>query len=81
MSSNDLVPGDIVNVPDNCVMPCDMILFQGQCIVNESMLTGESVPVIKNGLNPLGEEIFDDTNDQSKKKTLYSGTKVIQARE
>lgn len=27
MSSHDIVPGDVVVVPDNCVMPCDMVLL------------------------------------------------------
>ena len=47
ISSEDLVPGDIFVVPNNCLMPCDAILLSGSCIVNESMLTGESVPVRK----------------------------------
>lgn len=67
MSSEELVPGDVVTVPDNCIMPCDMVLLQGQCIVNESMLTGESVPVIKNSLNPFGKEMFDPKQSTSKK--------------
>ena len=44
------------------------------------MLTGESVPVIKNSLSP-SEDFFDLANEESAKKNiLYSGTKVIQAR-
>lgn len=40
--STELVPGDIIAIPANgMVMPCDAILFQGTCVVNESMLTGE----------------------------------------
>lgn len=37
----DLVPGDLIVLPSSgIVMPCDAVLLSGQCIVNESMLTG-----------------------------------------
>lgn len=81
VSSDELVPGDVIVVPDNCLMPCDMILLTGSCIVNESMLTGESVPVIKNCILPSREIYNSDNYDETKKYTLYSGTKVIQSRE
>lgn len=39
--STDLVPGDVMVIPLNgIVMPCDAVLINGTCIVNESMLTG-----------------------------------------
>jgi len=50
IDSDELVPGDVIVVPNNSNMPCDAILLSGTCILNESMLTGESVPVIKNAL-------------------------------
>jgi cation-transporting ATPase 13A3/4/5 len=56
-------------------MPCDLVLLTGSCIVNESMLTGESIPVIKNAL-PFGQsDIYHP--DEDPKYTLYGGTKVI----
>lgn len=43
--STELVPGDVISVPANgMVMPCDAVLVQGTCIVNESMLTGPCPP-------------------------------------
>ena len=49
VNSSDLVPGDVYEVSDPGlkVFPCDSVLLTGDCIVNESMLTGESVPVSK----------------------------------
>jgi cation-transporting ATPase 13A3/4/5 len=75
IDSSDLVPGDVIEIPENTAMPCDLILLTGQCIVNESMLTGESIPVIKNSLPFSSTDIYDHVADT--KYTLYGGTKVI----
>jgi cation-transporting ATPase 13A3/4/5 len=74
ISSSDLVPGDVIEIPENTAMPCDLLLLTGSCIVNESMLTGESIPVIKNSL-PYTNDRYDIESDS--KYTLYGGTKVI----
>uniref|UniRef100_A0A673GIV9 Probable cation-transporting ATPase 13A3 n=1 Tax=Sinocyclocheilus rhinocerous TaxID=307959 RepID=A0A673GIV9_9TELE len=85
--STDLVPGDVIVIPSNgIVMPCDAVLICGTCIVNESMLTGESVPVTKTDLpNPQrdkkggdGDEIY--STEEHKRHTLFCGTNVIQTR-
>ncbi|TDZ14946.1 putative cation-transporting ATPase [Colletotrichum orbiculare MAFF 240422] len=49
VSSSELVPGDVYEVSDPSLsqFPSDGLLLSGDCIVNESMLTGESVPVSK----------------------------------
>ena len=47
ISSSELVPGDVYEVTDPVLsqFPCDSLLLSGDCIVNESMLTGElSIP-------------------------------------
>lgn len=38
----ELVPGDVYEVSDPYLsqLPCDSLLLAGDCIVNESMLTG-----------------------------------------
>lgn len=43
MDSSELVPGDCLVLPqEGGVMPCDAALVAGECVVNESSLTGES---------------------------------------
>ncbi|XP_056009039.1 polyamine-transporting ATPase 13A3-like isoform X2 [Ostrea edulis] len=84
--SDDLVPGDIIEIPRRgCNMQCDAVLLTGNCIVNESMLTGESVPITKTPLpNPGGHEEEDSdvkfSMKEHSKHVLFCGTQVIQTR-
>ncbi|XP_044076314.1 polyamine-transporting ATPase 13A3-like isoform X3 [Siniperca chuatsi] len=80
--STELVPGDVIIIPANgMIMPCDAVLIHGTCIVNESMLTGESVPVTKTSLPSSGEEAARSYDmEEHKRHTLFCGTHVIQTR-
>ncbi|KAJ9592472.1 hypothetical protein L9F63_015888, partial [Diploptera punctata] len=77
--TEQLVPGDVIVVPSHgCVMHCDAVLLTGNCIVNESMLTGESVPVTKTPL-PNSPDLLFDAKEHAR-HTLFCGTHVIQTR-
>ncbi|CAJ1004407.1 copper chaperone CopZ [Brevibacillus aydinogluensis] len=53
----DVRPGDIVHVKPGEKVPVDGIVLEGQSAVDESMLTGESVPVDK----AAGDEVIGAT--------------------
>ncbi|XP_052821199.1 polyamine-transporting ATPase 13A3-like isoform X2 [Mya arenaria] len=76
----DLVPGDIIAVPSQgCTMTCDAVVLQGSVIVNESMLTGESLPVTKTAIAVHDQqEVYSPT--EHKRNTVFAGTKVLQTR-
>ncbi|KAI5862835.1 hypothetical protein GGS23DRAFT_605367 [Durotheca rogersii] len=86
VSSSDLVPGDVYEISDPSLsqFPSDSLLLSGDCIVNESMLTGESVPVSK---IPATDETLQIMNlaastisPEAARHFLFCGTKVIRAR-
>ncbi|KAF6815850.1 p-type ATPase [Colletotrichum sojae] len=86
VSSSELVPGDVYEVsdPNLSQFPSDGLLLSGDCIVNESMLTGESVPVSK---TPATDETMQSldlaaptVSPEIAKHFLFCGTKIVRAR-
>ncbi|XP_050535234.1 endoplasmic reticulum transmembrane helix translocase [Daktulosphaira vitifoliae] len=80
--SDELTPGDLVSVTrayNDRTVPCDMILLRGSCIVDESLLTGESIPQMKEPIENIADHSrnFDFESDK-KLHILFSGTKVVQ---
>ncbi|XP_078034110.1 polyamine-transporting ATPase 13A3 isoform X2 [Augochlora pura] len=75
---SDLVPGDIIELPSHrATVVCDAVLLNGQCILNESMLTGESVPVTKTPL-PSQHVLYEPK--ECSHHTIFNGTSIIQTR-
>ena len=58
-------------------MPCDAVLVAGTCIVNESMLTRESVPVTKSSLPlaDMNDEDEDHYDPERHKRYVYQKTR------
>ncbi|XP_030135799.4 probable cation-transporting ATPase 13A4 [Taeniopygia guttata] len=83
LESHHLVPGDMLILKEGkTLLPCDAILVSGQCTVNESMLTGESIPVTKihlpraDNFQPWRVYCAEDY----RKHVLLCGTEVIQTK-
>jgi cation-transporting ATPase 13A1 len=81
VSTTDLVPGDVVSVTrskEDSATPCDLLLLSGSTIVNEAMLSGESTPLLKEGIELRDDQDRLDVNGQDRNNVVFGGTKVLQ---
>ena len=78
VNSSELVPGDIISLTNEMKVPCDCIILQGQALLNECSLTGESIPVTKFAI-PYNKEVYNP--HFHKTFTVYEGTEVLQINE
>ncbi|CAK8996917.1 Probable manganese-transporting ATPase PDR2 (Protein MALE GAMETOGENESIS IMPAIRED ANTHERS) (Protein PHOSPHATE DEFICIENCY RESPONSE 2) [Durusdinium trenchii] len=70
---------------DQALVPCDMLLLRGSCVVNEAMLTGESVPKMKESVLALihgdkdqAKQPLDMHDSAATTHLLLGGTKIMQ---
>ncbi|KAJ2357883.1 hypothetical protein GGF43_001189 [Coemansia sp. RSA 2618] len=88
IASSELVPGDIIDLSGHSfdVAPCDAVLIEGNIIIDESMLTGESVPESKTHMASddgvlEAIDMAGHTFDPSiSRHIIFAGTRVIRAR-
>jgi hypothetical protein len=89
--AGDLVPGDIFRLHSsdtNLVVPVDALVVKGQCLTNEAVLTGESVPQVKVPLDFEEVRMGDDDNtgedkqldlQRDRSSVLFAGTTMLGA--
>ncbi|OUM55368.1 hypothetical protein BVG19_g4895 [[Candida] boidinii] len=81
LSTEELLPGDIVSVTrteEEYAIPCDLILLDGSCIVNEAMLSGESTPLLKESIKLRNPTDSLDIEGLDKNSILHGGTMCLQ---
>jgi cation-transporting ATPase 13A1 len=96
ISTNDLIVGDVISLSsslttsahhDGVHIPADLLLMKGSAVVNEAMLTGESVPQIKESIDGVAsalsgggirdENKLDIDDSTYKRSILFGGTVLV----
>ncbi|CAK79482.1 unnamed protein product (macronuclear) [Paramecium tetraurelia] len=76
IESKELIPGDLLIIEGHTKISCDCILIEGNCVMNEAVLTGESVPINKSSLEK-NEQLFLQKGNEN--KMLFCGTTCLRS--
>jgi magnesium-transporting ATPase (P-type) len=74
-----LLPGTKFLVAEGMTLPCDAVLISGKVVVDESMLTGESIPVSKTPIDfvGLGGEQGSMDSSSSRSRAMLQSPSVL----
>lgn len=75
--SNSLTPGDVIAVKAGMSVPADAVIISGDAFVNESALTGESVPVEKGAGDKITGGTFVKSGYVKAEVTAVGGESVL----
>lgn len=84
ISSDEIYPGDILilcrdKAKKKQAVPCDLLMLSGSVVVNEAILTGESQPLVKEGIANLDDyERTLELNGEHRNHILHAGTDILQ---
>lgn len=79
VNSMEVVPGDILSLSsrNHVHVPADVVLLQGTAVVDEALLTGESVPQIKSTIQEMASPTEHLSVKEHKQSILFGGTVLV----
>lgn len=89
MLSNHIYPGDIFLLSHDgsdkpSVVPADCLILSGDVVVDESILTGESVPQFKSSLDVTSlrvkRNVISSKENEMRQSTVFAGTTLMLCR-
>jgi cation-transporting ATPase 13A1 len=82
--SDEIFPGDVIMLlrdknKKKQSVPCDLLILSGSAVVNEAILTGESLPLVKESIALLDkvDEQLDTNGAEHRPHLLFSGTEIL----
>jgi cation-transporting ATPase 13A1 len=90
LKTDELLPGNIVSMASNTAQkkrderdeedilsPCDLLLLSGRLVCDEALLTGESIPQVKEGIDMLDQTHILNLKEHQV-AVISGGTKIMQ---
>lgn len=63
IKSNELIPGDLIELTNNMIVPADVILIYGSCVVKDDFQPDQNTTITKIAIDPKNEGSLDQIDE------------------